>query len=859
MAISVVGFDVGCLTSYIAVAKGGGIETIVNEYSDRQTPTCVAFSGHRRVIGTAARMQHVTNTSNTIFNFLPLVGKKLSDPAVMNERQRLPYRIEEAGDGRVSIRVNYHGGAYDFTPEQVLAMQLSKLKTITESALSSKVVDIVINVPTYYTDAERRAVLDATRISGLNCVKLVNDTTAIGTAYGLYNTDLPAPDQPPKIVCFVSVGYISTQIAICAFNKGKMKVLATASDPCLGGRDFDYVIFQKLSEEFEAKYHMKIVDSPKATVRLLQECEKLKKNMSANTQELPINIDCLLNDRDLCSKMKREDFEVYSEDLLRRFEEVLIRCLKLAKLEPSDVHVVELVGGSSRIPALKRIVASVLKQDGRTTLNADEAVARGCALQAAICSPAYKVKEFSVTEACPYSITLHWDKDDNGDQNMTDAAENDGVTVASKDTSIEVFPLLHPVPCSRRLFFNRCGPFTLEARYTHPEELPNQNLVIGTFKVSNAPRKSGDVSKIRVKVRMNAHGIFSISQAEVAEEYEKEVEMDVPDESVNSPSAKEETPPKDKPMEVETPSNGDASTDGKTNTPGPEGQVPASKTTPKKPATKKVTVRKKAVRYNDLPVDACIMQYSTKQLNDFTEVEGKLFEQDELEHRRSHAKNAVEEYVYEMRGKMQDSLGNFAVPKEAENIMRMLDETEDWLYGEGEDLQRQAYVDRLTQMKSLGDPVELRSFEYHNRPRAVEKFEKSLVHIRKVLDSVAAGEETYNHLTPEQLHKLQTTVDEQEGWLREQLRLQNSKAQTEDPILRCSDIASHHETLESICRPIINTPKPAPPPPPPQTVDTNQNDTDDGKDAKCPNEVDKKGKPARTAQTTEKSENMDVD
>jgi molecular chaperone DnaK (HSP70) len=700
--------------------------------------------------------------------------------------------------------------------------------------------------------------LDASRIAGLNCVKLVNDTTAIGTAYGLYNADLPAPEQPPKIVSFVSVGYTSTQVAICAFNKGKMKMLATASDPCLGGRDFDFVIFRKLSEEFEAKYRMKIEDSPKATVRLLQECEKLKKNMSANTQELPINIDCLLNDRDLCSKMKRDDFEEYSTDLLTRFEGVLQRCLALAKLKPSDIQVVELVGGSSRVPALKRIVSSVFKQEGRMTLNADEAVARGCALQAAICSPAYKVREFSVTEACPYSITLQWDKDDSGDQNMTDAAENDGVTVAGKDTSLEVFPLLHPIPCSRRLFFNRCGPFTLEARYTYPEELPSQNAVIGTFKVSNVPHKSGEISKIRVKVRMNAHGIFSVSQAEVAEEYEKEVEMEVPDDSVKPASVKDVTPPEDKPMEVETPSNGDASVDVKANTPGPEGQVPNEKSASKKPAMKKVMVKKKAIKYNDLPVEANIMQYSTKQLNDFCEVEGKLFEQDELEHKRSHAKNAVEEYVYEMRGKIQDSLSHFAVPKEAENLVRMLDETEDWLYGDGEDLQRQAYVDRLNQLKSLGNPIELRSFEYHNRPHAVENFEKSIVHIRKVLDSVAAGEETYNHLSPDQLHRLQATLDEQEGWLREQINIQNSLAKTDDPTLRCSDIASHQQVMESTCLPIINTPKPAPPPPP-QTNDANQNETNSAKDAKSPAGVGKKVKPTRTTQTAEKSENMDVD
>ncbi|VDP67499.1 unnamed protein product [Echinostoma caproni] len=855
MAVSVVGFDVGCLTSYVAVAKGGGIETVTNEYSERQTPTCVAFAGNRRLIGTAAKLQHVTNVKNTIVEFLPLLGKKITDASVVRQRARLPYPIEEGPDGRVLIKVHYCGGVYTFTPEQIMAMQLTKLKTITEAALSSKVVDVVINVPTYLTDSGRRAMLDASRIAGLNCVKLVNDTTAIGTAYGLYNLDLPPADQPPRNVAFVSVGYNSTQVAIGAFNSGKLKIVSTACDPHLGGRDFDEVIFNKMANEFEAKYKIRISDHPKAAVRLLQECEKVKKVMSANSQELPVNIECLLNDRDLVSKIKRADFEEYSSELLARFEQVLKRCLALSKLKTTEIHSVELVGGTTRIPALKSIVASVFGQDGRTTLNADEAVARGCALQAAICSPAYRVREFNVTEVCPYGITLIWDREDSGDQSMAVTAENDGsLAVDNKDTSIEIFPLMHPIPSSRRLFFNRRGPFALEARYTHPEELPDQNVIIGTFSVQGLPLQPGNVCKVRVKVRINTHGIFAVSQAEVAEEYEKEVEVEVPDESVNaSPDTTV-----DKPMEVETPNNGDVATAPSEDS----AAVNETNTAPaagKKVPMKKTIVKKKAIKYKDLPVDASIMQFSSKQLNDFCETEGKLYAQDELEHRRAHAKNAVEEYVYEMRSKLADSLNPFATEKENSDLSRVLEETEDWLYGDGEDLHREAYVNKLNDIRKLGDRIENRALEQKNRVPAVQNFEQSIVSIRKVIDSVAAGEDTYNHLTTDQLNQLQCSLDQHERWLRDQVRTQSTRPLTEDPVLKTADIVSKHQAMEAVCRPIINTPKPAPPPPPTAPTEQSESATqnDAGTDHSAPDGASTKGKTVNTNE--EKTENMDVD
>lgn len=824
MAISVVGFDIGSLHSHIAVARGGGIEIITNEYSERFTPTCVAFAGNMRLVGTAAKLQHVTNVNNTFINFPRLSGKKRCDISVAKELKYQTNNVCEGPDGRVSIPVTWNGDKFMVTPEQLLAMQMTKLKEITECTTGSKVVDVVINVPTYYTDCERRAVLDATRIAGLNCVKLVNDLTAIGTAYGFYCSDLPAQDKPAKIVAFVSVGHSTTQVAICAFNSGKMKVLSTAHDPFLGGRDFDRKLFDKFAAEFLTKAKLDITKSPKAVVRLLQECEKLRKLMSANAAPLPIGVECIMEGRDLSDTMNRAEFEDLCVDLVERFTQLLQHSLSLAKVDASGINAVELVGGSSRIPMLKNAVQLVFKQEGRLSLNADEAVARGCAFQAAICSPAFKVRDFGVIESCTYSIILQVDNED-GDHNVIEADETDGpLKVGNKDMCVEVFPQFHPIPSSRQISFTRRGFLKLEARYANPEELPNQNVILGTFRIGNPAQMDGEPHKIRIKLRINTHGIFTISQAQLAEEYEKDVEVDAPDET-----SADTKPAEGKPNE-NIPNNGDTSqmvqpnnTQGEPmseDVPSPTNQD--SKVSPKK----KIIKKKKCTRYHDLPIEAVNMQFTAKQLNDFCEFEGSLVEQNKLERERINAKNTVEEYVYEIRSKIQGALSEYVTPNDRDALLKLLDDTENWLYEDGENVNRQTYVNRLSELKSKGDPIVIRGAEHTNRPIAIDSFNRSLVQIRKVLDSIKAGEPTYDHLNPEQIKQLQNAVGQYESWLNHQLFQQNSRPMTIDPILKVSDIVQQQQAMESVCHPIINIPKPAPQAPPPSKADVpNQNAT----------------------------------
>jgi len=220
--MSVVGFDIGNFKSSVGVARAGGIDIVANEYSDRITPTYVSFTNRERFSGHAAKQQEITHHQNTISCFKRLLGRKLNDAQVQNEKNFQPLRISQSqtGDDKLLFSIDYLDETRQLTCEQIGGMFLTYLKSIAEMNLSTKVVDCVISVPSFMTDAERRAILDSAQIAGLNCLKLMNDTTAIALTYGLYNSNLPELTDKPHVVVFVDMGYTQIQASAVAFNKG---------------------------------------------------------------------------------------------------------------------------------------------------------------------------------------------------------------------------------------------------------------------------------------------------------------------------------------------------------------------------------------------------------------------------------------------------------------------------------------------------------------------------------------------------------------------------------------------------------------------------------------------------------------
>ncbi|NXN95579.1 HS74L protein, partial [Rhinopomastus cyanomelas] len=798
--MSVVGIDLGFLNCYIGVARSGGIETIANEYSDRCTPACISLGSKTRAIGNAAKSQIVTNVKNTLHGFKKLHGRAFEDPYIQAERAKLPYELQKMPNGSVGVKVRYLDEERQFAVEQITGMLLAKLKETSESALKKPVADCVISVPSFFTDAERRSVMAAAQIAGLNCLKLMNETTAVALAYGIYKQDLPALEEKPRNVVFVDMGHSAYQVSICAFNKGKLKVLATTFDPFLGGRNFDEALVDYFSEEFRTKYKLNVKENPRALLRLYQECEKLKKLMSANASDLPLNIECFMNDLDVSSKMNRAQFEQMCAALLSRVEPPLRAAMDQAKLQREDIYSIEIVGGATRIPAVKEQISNFFCKEISTTLNADEAVARGCALQCAILSPAFKVREFSITDVVPYSVTLRW---------KSSYEEGTG--------ECEVFSKNHAAPFSKVITFHKKEPFDLEAYYTHPHEVPYPDSRIGRFTIQNVgPQHDGDNSKVKVKVRVNIHGLFSVANASIIEK--QSIEGDHNDTPMDTDSSSKNQGKDDEldKMQVDQEEGIQKSQaeqqnqDEETENAGTEPKA-ASGDKQDHPAQPKAKTKVKSI---DLPIQASLYrQLGQDLINCYIENEGKMMMQDKLEKERNDAKNAVEEYVYDFRDKLCGVFEKFITEEDSNKLTLMLEDTENWLYEDGEDQPKQVYMDKLQELRRFGQPIQERYMEHEERPKVLNELGKKIQLLMKAVEAYKNKDEKYDHLDPAEMEKVEKYINEAMNWLNSKMNAQNKLSLTQDPVVKVAEIITKSKELDSFCNPIIYKPKPKIEPP----------------------------------------------
>ncbi|XP_034405348.1 heat shock 70 kDa protein 4a [Cyclopterus lumpus] len=791
--MSVVGFDLGFQSCYVAVARAGGIETVANEYSDRCTPSVVSFGPRNRSVGAAAKSQVVTNCQNTVQGFKRFHSRAFSDPYVQSAKSNLVYDLAKMPSGATGIKVMYMEEERVFSIEQVTGMLLTKLKETAESALKKPVADCVISVPSYFTDTDRRSVMDAAQIAGLNCLRLMNETTAVTLAYGIYKQDLPAPEEKPRIVVFVDVGHSGYQVSVCAFNKGKLKILATAFDSELGGKAFDDILVNHFCEEFGKKYKLDVKSKPRALVRLQQECEKLKKLMSANSSDLPLNIECFMNDIDVSGKLNRGQFEEMCAGLLAKVEGPLRSVMEQAKLKKEDVYALEIVGGASRIPSIKERISKFFSKELSTTLNADEAVARGCALQCAILSPAFKVREFSITDVVPYSISLKWN-----------SAAEEGLS------DCEVFQKNHAAPFSKVLTFFRKEPFTLEGYYNNPKELPYPNSTIGQFLIHNVvPQASGESSKVKVKVRVNVHGMFSVSSASLIEvmkvaEGEEPIETDQP---VKEEENKMHVDQEDHKLQVGDNGENKSEVEEMETTE----DAKQAKKNDQPPQAKKPKVKTKTV---ELPIENHLHgQLSDDILNMSVENEGKMIMQDKLEKERNDAKNNVEEYVYDMRDKLHGVLEKFVNEADRDTFALRLEDTENWLYEDGEDQQKQVYIDRLAELKKMGQPIYERYMEAEERPKAFQELGRLIQMYMKIIEAYKAKDELYDHLDELEVTRVEKEVKDAMIWMNGKMNQQNNQDLTLEPVVKVGEIQAKIKELYSACNPVVSKPKPRVEPP----------------------------------------------
>lgn len=683
----VIGIDFGNNTCYISVARTGGIETIDNDYSLRETPSYVGYGERKRIIGVGAKNQLLTNLQKTVFGFKHLLGRKYNDPVVQENITDLPYLVSEGKGGNILIHVKYLGADNAFTPEQITAMLFTKLKHTAENSLKTKVKDVVISCPSYFTDSERKALLSAGSIAGLNILKLMNDTTAIALAYGFYKRDLPPAEENPRNVVFVDVGHIGIQAAACSFHNGKLVMKSSFHAREVGGRSFDSALVKHFATEFSMKTGLDPLPRPRALLKLTTEVEKVKKQMSANTNVVPLNIECFMDEKDFAGKVDRSRFDTLIKTQIAIIEDVLQKCLKSTEWGNDDIYAVEIVGGSTRIPAIKIAIEKVFGKIPSTTLNADEAVSRGCAIQCAFLSPSFKVREFSLTDIQPYPIKISWESNRSTDHMI-------------------VFEKFHQVPFCKLLTFSKKSDFCCVAEYAKCDEMSEKadvekekenaksisitNPFIGSYTIGNiTPNIEGGNQKVKVKVLIDHSGIFNLPSASVVEkvEIEEEVPMEVDNDVViiddkkkNEETKKEETNKEVNNSQIE---NGNLRKHEKGKEAGKQ----------EKQKSPKMTTQKKIVDRNiHVPVTSnSAISLSTEDIEKMSALETRFTYGDVEENERIAAKNEVEEYIYAIRERTHDST--------------LLDDAENWLYDDGNDCDKPVYIEKLRELKIFGNAL----------------------------------------------------------------------------------------------------------------------------------------------------------
>lgn len=500
----VIGIDLGTADSYVGYVNKGAVECVQNEVSQRKTPSLVGFTDRERLLGDSALSQIKSNSKNSCRNFKHLLGLRVDHAAVEAEKFWSTCPIAEAEDGFAGYGVNYKGEATTFSAIQVTAMFLTKLKGITEAWCQGKVADAVIVVPSYFSDFQRTALLDAAAIANLNVLRVINEHTATALEYGFFRSTTFDVEKP-STVAFCQMGHSVFSVSIVQFIKGKLTVLCERSDK-VGGRDMDECLIRAFAEQFKKKTGCDVLSNKKACFKLEDAVGKTKKILSANS-EAPVSCECLIEDEDFSSNMDRDSFLAMCKPMMQKVSDVLEAAKAASGLAVSAIDSVEICGGASRVPWVKEMCSKAFGgKELSTTMNADECVARGCTLQAAILSPVYKAKEFQVEDSSRYAVRLGWQMP------APDPSQGE-----SKEISSVVFPGDSTMNLLKVITFRRKGPFALTASYADDKLMPagySKDLGKYTIEVPAGEKPQ----KVKVKTALTLHGTFTVQGAQMIED-----------------------------------------------------------------------------------------------------------------------------------------------------------------------------------------------------------------------------------------------------------------------------------------------------------------------------------------------------